>query len=81
VIFATAGVLLVDKLTPSVQGVVKLAVGRKLAASTNLVALRGQMEQLSREIAPQVVEVLSSHPLTIKRIVALEDFARAWALA
>lgn len=69
-----AGVLLVNKLKPSLQGIVKLAVGRKLAASTNFAALRQQREQVSREIGPTIVEIFSTHPLTIKRLTAIEDF-------
>lgn len=71
-----AGLLLVNKLQPSMQGIVKLAVGRKLAASINLVALRQQTEQVSGEIGPKLVEIFSTHPLTIKRLVAVEDFAQ-----
>lgn len=71
-----AGLLLVNKLQPSLQGIVKLAVGRKLAASTNLAALRQQKEQVSHEIGPKIVEIFSTHPLTIKRLTAIEDFAQ-----
>lgn len=71
-----AGLLLVNKLQPSLQGIVKLAVGRKLAASINLPALRHQKEEVSGEIGPKIVEIFSTHPLTIKRLVAMEDFAQ-----
>jgi Zn-dependent protease with chaperone function len=71
-----AGLHLVNKLQPSLQGIVKLAVGRKLAASINLTALRQQKEEVSGEIGPKLVEIFSTHPLTIKRVVAMEDFAR-----
>jgi len=71
-----AGLLLVNKLKPSLQGMVKLAVGRKLAASTNMSALRQQRETVSREFGPTLVEILSTHPLTIKRLTQMEDFAR-----
>jgi Zn-dependent protease with chaperone function len=70
------GLLLVNKLQPSLQGIVKLAVGRKLAASTNLAALREQKEQVSRELGPKLVEIFSTHPMTIKRLIAMEDFAQ-----
>jgi Zn-dependent protease with chaperone function len=76
-----AGLLLVTKLTPSLQGIIKLAVGRKLAASTNLAALRRQKEQVSEEIGPKLVEIFSTHPFTIKRITAIEDFARVQGVA
>ena len=69
-----AGLLLVNKLQPALQGIVKLAVGRKLAASTSLAAVREQKEQVSREIGPKIVEIFSTHPLTIKRLTAMEDF-------
>ena len=69
-----AGLLLVNNLQPALQGIVKLAVGRKLAASTNLAAIREQKEQVSREIGPKIVEIFSTHPLTIKRLTAMEDF-------
>ena len=71
-----AGLMLVSKLQPSLQGIVKLAVGRKLAASTNLGALRQQRENISRELGPTIVEIFSTHPLTVKRLTAIEDFAR-----
>jgi len=71
-----AGLLLVNKLKPSLQGMVKLAVGRKLAAGTNLTALRQQKEEVSRELGPKLVEIFSTHPLTIKRLTAIEDFAQ-----
>ena len=51
-----AGLLLVTKLTPSLQGIIKLAVGRKRAASTTLAALRRQKEQVSEEISWLVPE-------------------------
>ena len=72
-----AGLLLVNKLQPALQGIVKLAVGRKLAASTSLEAVREQKEQVSREIGPKIVEIFSTHPLTIKRLTAMEDFQTA----
>lgn len=75
-----AGLLLVNKLQPSLQGIVKLAVGRKLAASTNLAALRDQQELVSREIRPKIVEIFSTHPFTIKRLTAIQDFDRGGAL-
>lgn len=75
-----AGMLLVNKLQPSLQGIVKLAVGRKLASSINLGALRQQADQVSAEIGPKIVEIFSTHPLTIKRVVAMEEFARASSL-
>jgi Zn-dependent protease with chaperone function len=75
-----AGMLLVNKLQPSLQGIVKLAVGRKLASSINLPALRQQKDQVSAEIGPKIVEILSTHPLTIKRVVAMEEFAQASSL-
>jgi Zn-dependent protease with chaperone function len=71
-----AGLLLVNKLQPSLQGMVKLAVGRKLAASTNLAAVRQQRKKVSRELGPTIVEIFSSHPLTIKRLTEIEDFAQ-----
>lgn len=71
------GLLLVNKLGPSLQGIMKLAVGRKLASSTNLVALRHQKEQISRELGPTLVEIFSTHPLMIKRLAAIEDFAQS----
>ncbi len=74
------GLLLVNKLKPALQGIVKLAVGRKLAASTNLEALRRQKEQVSREIGPTIVEIFSTHPLTIKQLTAIEDFAQTKAV-
>ena len=70
-----AGLLLVNKLRPSLQGMTKLAVGRKLAASTSFEALRKQKEQVSTEVGPTIVEIFSTHPLTIKRLTAMEDFA------
>lgn len=76
-----AGLLLVNKLTPSVQGIVKLAVGRKLAASTNLGAVRRQKEQVANEFGPKLVEIFSTHPLTIKRIIEIEDFAKVRQVA
>jgi len=76
-----AGLILVNKLNPSLQGMIKLAVGRKLASSTNLDALRQQKEQVSREFAPKLVEIFSTHPLTIKRITAMEDFAKTRQVA
>jgi Zn-dependent protease with chaperone function len=75
-----AGMLLVNKLQPSLQGIVKLAVGRKLASSINLAALRQQKDQVSAEIGPTLVEIFSTHPLTIKRIVAMQEFAQANSL-
>jgi Zn-dependent protease with chaperone function len=71
-----AGMLLVDKLRPSLQGMVKLAVGRKLAAHTNMSAVRQQRQVLSQQFGPTLVEVLSTHPLTVKRLTEMEDFAR-----
>ena len=71
-----AGLVLVNKVRPSLQGMVKLAVGRKLAALTNLAALRRQMEQVSGELGPIIVEIFSSHPLTIKRLTQMEDFSQ-----
>jgi Zn-dependent protease with chaperone function len=72
-----AGLLLVNKLQPSLQGIVKLAVGRKLAASINLAALRQQKDQVSTEIGPTIIEIFSTHPLTIKRVTAMEEYAQA----
>ena len=74
-----AGLLLVNKLQPALQGMVKLAVGRKLAASTNFAALRQQKDSVSREFGPTIVEILSSHPLTIKRLTQIENFAQGYA--
>jgi len=44
-------------------------------------ALRRQKERVSEEIGPKLVEIFSTHPLTIKRITGIEDFARVQGVA
>ena len=70
------GFLLVQDVKPALQGILKLSVGRKLAAGTNFLALRQQREVVSREFGPKIVEIFSTHPLTIKRLIEIEDYAR-----
>ncbi len=68
------GLLCTDNLGASQRGLVKLMVGKKLAATVNYEALLRQRDEVMQSWWVRFAEVVATHPHLVKRVFELERY-------
>lgn len=71
------GLLASRNLKASISALSKIAVGEKLYEELNIAEFIDQDKQINDDIISKISQTLSTHPYTVKRLLALEDYYKS----
>lgn len=71
------GLLASRNLKASISALSKIAVGEKLYKELNIDVFIDQDKQINDDIISKISQTLSTHPYTVKRLLALKDYYKS----